>query len=538
MMALALCASCSDDEQMPGFALDTQEINMEAVGGTQKVRVTVPGSWTAVAGAPWIKVSPTNGTGDEVCEIKVDTTLLANEVREAKVRFVVRGSNDEQAVSIKQKGFKKALTLSTTSVALEDYAAYGKRYFDVEVTSNVNFKIDIPAEAQSWLNFDEYKFNLDRGATPRKATIRFNWEGNIEPNIRETMINFLVEDEDLAKHDALAISQKRAPEITPDAKGDSLVLCIIERKLNSITGQQMWDKSEPMMNWRNVRLWEESDKGCTPENIGRVRAVEFFQFYTKEGIPEEIRYLQCLETLSFFSNGNKFQHSFDAGTAITELTNLKHLRIFSFGLTSLPNEFKNLKNLVTLDLSGNNFQNVPAVLTPENFPNLRHLNLSTNRRYYTDDLTLETKDKATWGGLYEERNILQRLFAWENLESLQLSNNIIKGFIPQMNMWNMPKWTEEEVMANDTLRTAAKALIGKPKVLPHCKTLKINANYLRGTVPDWLLNHPYFLFWGPDVLIFNQHAGADDDGQMPGFTNVPETFEYYYNLYPVYKPKD
>ncbi len=70
-------------------------------------------------------------------------------------------------------------------------------------------------------------------------------------------------------------------------------------------------------------------------------------------------------------------YSFDTGTAITQLTKLKNLRIYSFGLTTLSPDFVNLKNLVTLDLSSNNFQEVPAILTPENFPNLRHLSLAT-----------------------------------------------------------------------------------------------------------------------------------------------------------------
>lgn len=547
MMVLALVgAACSDDEeQLPGFALDTQDLKMEAVGGTREVKVTVPGNWTATPSESWVQVSPAHGKYGETCIIKVDTTLLANEQRKAAVRFVTRDDAEARTLSIVQEGFKKALTLSETIVSLVNYADFGKRYFDVEVTSNVEFEVKIPEEATSWISYDKYKFTLDRGATPRKTTIRFNWEGNTDPQNREAKVLFVVKDEDMAHHDALLISQDRAPEITPDAKGDSLALVIIERKLNSIIGDQKWDKSEPMMNWSGVRLWEEKDRGCTPENMGRVRAVEFSMFYTKEGIPDEIRHLTALETLSFFSNGNEFMCSFDAGTAITELTNLKHLRIFAFGLATLPEEFKNLKNLETLDLSSNNFAEVPAVLTPENFPNLKHLNLSGNRkRYYGDDLTIANFPKEEWGGLYYSngkfvngRNILEQLFSWENLESLQLSQNILKGAIPAMNKYNMPKWTEKEVMANDTLKNAAEVLVGKPKVLPHCKVLKINGNYLRGEVPDWVIHHPWFMYWSPDMLIFNQQNGKDDDGNMPGFTNIPESYEYFYELYPLLKPE-
>ena len=239
-------------------------------------------------------------------------------------------------------------------------------------------------------------------------------------------------------------------------------------------------------------------------------------------------------------------YSFDTGTAITQLTKLKNLRIYSFGLTTLSPDFVNLKNLVTLDLSSNNFQEVPAILTPENFPNLRHLSLATNRRGHEIDLTGTARyPKEEWGGLYGSNNnnnsnlsnpMLERLFKWENLESLVLSNNIIKGTLPKM-AYGVPKYTKEEVEANDTLKTAASVLVGKPKVLPHCKDLRIGLNYLHGDLPDWLLHHPYLMFWSPEISIFNQKRGKDDQGIMPGFSNVPTSFEYFYELYPILKPK-
>lgn len=546
IMALLIGASCSDDnENTPGFTLDEKEIQMEAVGGTREVHVSVPGNWTATPSESWVQVSPTNGKSSEICVIKVDTTILANKQREAIINFKTRNDAETRSLKIVQAGFDKALTLSTTSVELENYADYGKRYFDVEVTSNVDFKVDIPQDAATWLSYDKYKFTLDCGARPRKTTIRFNWEGNTDATNREAKINFLVAEgnEDMVKHDALLISQERAPEITPTREGDSLALVIIERKLNVAV---KWDKNESLMNWPQVKLWKEQDKGCTPENLGRVRAVEFSQFITKEGIPDEIRYLTELETLSFFSNGNKFMYSFDTGTAITQLTKLKNLRIYSFGLTTLSPDFVNLKNLVTLDLSSNNFQEVPAILTPENFPNLRHLSLATNRRGHEIDLTGTARyPKEEWGGLYGSNNnnnsnlsnpMLERLFKWENLESLVLSNNIIKGTLPKM-AYGVPKYTKEEVEANDTLKTAASVLVGKPKVLPHCKDLRIGLNYLHGDLPDWLLHHPYLMFWSPEISIFNQNRGKDDQGIMPGFSNVPTSFEYFYELYPILKPK-
>ena len=142
IMALLIGASCSDDnENTPGFTLDEKEIQMEAVGGTREVHVSVPGNWTATPSESWVQVSPTNGKSSEICVIKVDTTILANKQREAIINFKTRNDAETRSLKIVQAGFDKALTLSTTSVELENYADYGKRYFDVEVTSNVDFKV-------------------------------------------------------------------------------------------------------------------------------------------------------------------------------------------------------------------------------------------------------------------------------------------------------------------------------------------------------------------------------------------------------------
>ena len=557
MMALLIGAACSDDDVISTDAvLDTNQLAMEAVGGTQDVRVAIPGKWTAQPDASWIQVSPVNGRGTEVCTIKVDTTILANQSREAVVNFIAQDGNEAYTVSVTQKGYDKALTLSETTKELEDYADFGKRYFEVKVTSNVDFEIDIPEEARPWLSYDRtYKFNLDRGYTPRTTTIRFNWEGNTEKNAREALVNFKVKEEDLVKHDALSILQKRGPEITDDRKGDSLALVICERKLHVM---QEWNKNEALYNWRDVKLWEETDKGCTPENLGRVRSVKFgFTSFMETGgtyehpivaIPEEISNLKYLETLSFFSNANPWRYYYTTGTAITELANLKNLQIFSYSLVSLPDEFKNLKNLEVLDLSSNCFQTLPAVLTPENFPKLKSLDLVANRRSQSDNLEEETRlDKEHWGGFFGEevRNsftenpVLKRLCKWDNLERLVLSNNILQGTIPTFTTYadrDIPRYTQADLDANpDTLGHASILVTNKiPKVLPKCKDLRIGLNYLNGKVPDWMMYHPYLPYWSPDTSIFGQHKWNDTFGKEAGFTNYPENYDYYYEQYPVY----
>lgn len=557
LMVFLMNAACSDDDVISNTpVLDTDKLEIEAVGGAREVRIAIPGKWTAQSDASRIQVSPANGRGAEVCTIKVDTTILANQNREAVVNFIAQDNKESYAMNITQKGYEKALTLSETTKELEDYADFGKRYFEVKVTSNVDFEIDIPEEARPWLSYDRtYKFNLDRGYTPRTTTIRFNWEGNTEKNARETLVNFKVKEDDLVKHDALSILQKRGPEITDDRKGDSLALVICERKLRVM---QEWNKSEALYNWRDVKLWEETDKGCTPENLGRVRSVKFmFSSFMETGgsydnpivaIPEEIKHLKYLETLSFYSNANPQRYYYTIGTAITELANLKNLQIFSYSLVSLPDEFANLKNLEILDLFGNNFQTLPTVLTPENFPKLKSLRLGANRRSLSDNLVEETHlEKEDWGGFLGEevRNsrtespVLKRLCKWSNLEQLILSNNILQGTIPTFTTYadsDIPIYTQADLDANPDTLGHATILITKriPKVLPKCKDLRIGLNYLNGKVPDWIMYHPYLPYWSPDTSIFGQHKWNDTFGTPAGFSNYPENYDYYYEYYPVY----
>lgn len=537
-MATLLLAgvACSDDKENIEFVLDTNELNIEAAGGTQNVKVSVSGNWTATASQPWVKVSPTNGLGTEVCTITVDSTLLANEQRTAVVRFATHTNAEARTINITQKGFDRALALSETNIVLENYTTVDKRHFDIEVTSNVDFEIVIPEEAQSWLSYEDYNFKLDAGARPRKTSVRFNWKGNSTPEAREAKIEFKVQEEDLIRHDAITVSQGRAPEITPDRQGDSLALAIIEEKLNPYFP---WNKNEPLEYWTGVDLWDELDPGVTEEKIGRVRAVEFRSFYTKEGIPDEIKYLTELEALSFFDNGNENFQYIKLNPTICRLTNLKYLRFYAVGLIELPSatEFSKLENLETLILSANNFQNLPDVFNnPNNLPKLRHLDLSTNRRKISEDLALITDPTNIWGGFYDAPNILETLFKWDNLETLQLSNNIIQGTIPEMKY--KPQWDGSE-FGGDTLKQALPILKEKrvPKVLPRCKVLKINHNYLHGNLPDWILYHPYLMLWTPETLVFNQNSAPDKNGNESGFDNVPQSFDYYYEMYPRFKPE-
>lgn len=530
--------ACEDDETAVGFDLDVREITVGAEGGTERVRLDAAGSWIATTESPWITVSPTNGQGSVDCRIKIDTTLLADDIRQGTVRFMADAQSEPIDLRITQTGFERMITLSKTAVELPDYGAYGNRTFEVELTSNVNFTLDMSAEAAQWVKISDFDFELDRGARPRTVKLRVNWENNTRPWEREALIKFVpAEGEKLARQDELSIRQVEAPAIQDNREGDSLAVIGCARSL----GYDMRaNEGESMNNWDNVKLWEATDEGVTEDKLGRVRAVSFSFVATKEGIPYEIQFLTKAEEIVIYSNGNGFLRHFNTGEYLAKLTQLKRLQIFAFGISEVDESFGELKNLEVLDLSGNTLNKVPDVLTPENFPNLRHLDLAMNRRYVYFDLSTTTYPEEEWGGL--NGSFPKQLLRWEKLEYLGLSNNLLQGPVPDMEDYEI-RYTEAEVMANDTLpngrnNPAGYNLIGKPKVLPNAKVLRINLNLLNGEIPEWILYHPNLMWWDPDMLVFNQDYILDKQGKKPGFTNVPLKPDYYYEAYPLKKPEE
>ncbi|MGM9768071.1 MAG: BACON domain-containing protein [Candidatus Cryptobacteroides sp.] len=542
-VTLLFAASCEDDAPLKGFSIGTTELALPADGGLETVHVESGGDWIANSTVPWITVSPTNGYGSRDCSIKVDTTLLANDSRRGLVRFTSK-AGENLDLNVTQLGYENMIVLSTTEVELPNYAAYGKRYFDVSLTSNVPVTMDIPSEA-AWISAKDPDLEslLDRGARPRTVKLRFTWESNNRPEERLAEITFdAANGTELARKDVLKVVQEKADEIADNREGDSLAIVGCARSLNYNMSRY---EGEKMDNWDFIQLWEPTDENFTEDKRGRVRYVRFQFFNSKDGIPYEIQFLTKLESLSIFSNANKFLKSFGTGEYIAKLTQLKRLQIYAFGLDRLDDDFANLKNLEYLDISGNNFSEVPRILTPGNFPKLTALDLCANRKRVIYDMSTTTVPQPDWGGLClnDGHNFPTWLLKWENLEYLRLSNNYMQGEIPDMEDYEV-RWTEEEVAVNDTLphgnnNPAGYNLVGKPKVLPNCKYFAVNLNLFSGKIPDWILYHPHLMEWAPDVLVFYQDKDlTDKDGNYPGFTNVPVKPDYYYEAYPLKKPED
>ena len=264
---------------------------------------------------------------------------------------------------------------------------------------------------------------------------------------------------------------------------------------------------------------------------------------TAEGLPYEVQYLTGAEELEFYSNVNTFQLSLSTGEYICKLEHLKRLTIGAYGLTELHEDFKNLRELEYLDLGSNNFQRVPDVINPQNFPKLHVLRLANNQRRLIYDLS--NNISTDFGGFYDETAhngeqfgpFPSRLLKWTadeangvtGLDTLVLSVNYLQGSIPSFEDDNTVGYYTEQDIVNSADTLPRKMLTVK-KVMPQLKMFTINLNRLTGPLPEWLLYHPSLDWWDPGTLIFTQE-GKDELGNLAGFSNQPANMNYYYEVY-------
>lgn len=523
IFATVLLAAISCRKQVTeGISVNVSEITALSEGGVFPVDLISSGSWTSSSDTPWISVSPANGPSSAACTISIDSTVVSDS-RSGLVRFYNRADGSHCDIRVSQDGYGYNITIPDNEVSLKHYANVNEREFVVKVRSNVPFYVDIPENARKWLSCELPEFNFDRGARPREFNIKFKWGVNSVPLEREAVVRFLpVSGYQVAKNDELKVLQAAAPEIPIGHVGDSIVILSLSRNLGQLNELL---SAEPMANWDNVLMWEYGDEGFTEEKKGRVRAVAFTLFNTTEEIPFEVQYLTEVEELVFFSNVNSFRYNLSVGEHICKLANLKKLTVSSYGLSSLPPEFANLKNLEYLDISGNNFESLPEVLTPENFSNLKHLFLNTCQRHYILDLANAVEsDLGGFKGPFP-----RRLLEWEKLESLRLSVNFLEGEVPDMLDYDV-KYTAEDCKELNL----PPAMIGTPKVLPNVKYFAFNLNRLYGNLPDWVLYHPNLTSWDPYMLCYPQEGRASN-GTAAFFSNVPVNMDYYWSFYDGYK---
>lgn len=622
-----MTASCSDSDDVDipgGLAIDKEQIEIAAEGGSEQLAIAASQNWVANVDEPWLMLTPANGVGSTTATVVVDSTLMTGR-RTTDIAFI--GDNGQRrTVTIKQFGYGKQIDIKEPTVEIENSESYDKRAFESLISANVECKIgkieysfegdmtdaekaENESEREGWLlnSKDEYNLTgtnlgivLDRKARPRSVKFKFRWAMNVVPAVRVAKVHLvpvnaedqLVDADGKPTDDViLTVRQKAAPKIEDNRAGDSLSVIMINQKLGSIA---TFDSSDNMRNWSGVTLWEATDDFVKthPEALGRVRSVKFSMFNLKSGetLPKEVGNLKFLESFSVAANENNQIREVELGEEICSLKYLKNLTVQAYGLTQLPTDFAKLgSSLETLNLVSNNFNklsDITNIVNEKNFPKLRNLILYAQRR--TDVVTniASLGEKNASGvyvynnypiGLYgkvnagsADRQALLKLLTWDKLNTLELSYCFLEGELP----------TDEEMDA--ALEAAGKAtrysksdfstnkkdyldkLVGDtckwllsgwdnpvtckhkdgsvvyedvyplqvPRVLPNCRQLSLNLNFLTGAVPKWILYHPHLVEWTPSIMIFNQQPkGKNSDGAAVGFSNMTEdsfSFDYFY----------
>ncbi len=622
-----MTASCSDSDDVDipgGLAIDKEQIEIAAEGGSEQLAIAASQNWVANVDEPWLMLTPANGVGSTTATVVVDSTLM-NGRRTTDIVFI--GDNGQRrTVSVKQFGYGKQIDIKEPTVEIENSESYDKRAFESLISANVECKIgkieysfegdmtdaekaENESEREGWLlnSKDEDKLTgtnlgivLDRKARPRSVKFKFRWAMNVVPAVRVAKVHLVpVKAEDqLVDADGkptddviLTVRQKAAPKIEDNRAGDSLSVIMINQKLGSIA---TFDSSDNMRNWSGVTLWEATDAFVKdhPEALGRVRSVKFSMFNLKSGetLPKEVGNLKFLESFSVAANENNQIREVNLGDEICSLKYLKNLTVQAYGLTQLPTNFVNLgKSLETLNLVSNNFNklsDITNIVNEKNFPKLRNLILYAQRR--TDVVTnIASLGEMNASGVYvynnypiglygkvnagtADRQALLKLLTWDKLNTLELSYCFLEGELPTdeemtealeaagkatrysksdfssnkadyldklvgdtckwlLSGWNNPvtcKHKDGSVVYEDV------SPLQVPRVLPNCRQLSLNLNFLTGAVPKWILYHPHLVEWTPSIMIFNQQPkGKNSDGAAVGFSNMTEdsySYDYYY----------
>lgn len=482
-----MTASCSDSDDVDipgGLAIDKEQIEIAAEGGSEQLAIAASQNWVANVDEPWLMLTPANGVGSTTATVVVDSTLM-NGRRTTDIAFI--GDNGQRrTVTIKQFGYGKQIDIKEPTVEIENSESYDKRAFESLISANVECKIgkieysfegdltdaekaENESEREGWLlnSKDEDKLKgtnlgivLDRKYRPRSVNFKFRWAMNVVPAVRVAKVHLVpVKAEDQLVDAAgkpiddviLTVRQKAAPKIEDNRAGDSLSVIMINQKLGSIA---TFDSSDNMRNWSGVTLWEATDAFVKdhPEALGRVRSVKFSMFNLKSGetLPKEVGNLKFLESFSVAANENNQIREVKLGEEICSLKYLKNLTVQAYGLTQLPSNFAKLgSSLETLNLVSNNFNklsDITNIVNEKNFPKLRNLILYAQRR--TDVVTniaslggKNASDVYVYNnypiGLYgkvsagaPDRQALLKLLTWDKLNTLELSYCFLEGELP------------------------------------------------------------------------------------------------------------
>lgn len=519
----ALLFSCKEDNaaSVP-FGTDETELCFQADGGAVSIHLTAGDDWTVTSDREWCLVSPTNGKASTECEIRVDSSYLYS-AREAHLNF--HCGTETRQITISQLGYEKVIKLDKTEIEVPDFTDYEALFEEIKVHANVDYDVEVEyadPERTGWLKATKVEQGKVQ-SIPRPGKVRLDYQMYLQSDAdrlatvifkaKESSLSANAEGEgSLLPEARLTFRQTKAVEIIPSREGDSLALLALSRIMHLSSN---WDSSQPILLWNNVKtqtMTYFNTKLGREVTEPRVVGASFTMFETNEGIPFHIRYLDQLRELTFIANGNAHIKRIELGEHVTYLEHLKYLTLLGYGISSLPERMKEMKNLEELDLSGNNFLEIPIdIIKALDAQSLKYINLANNRR--RDVFGNLQANSAVRDTLGIHGYLPEELFQLKNVRYLGLSYNYLEGSVPDMGYDASAFATLEEKIKNNP-------------VMPQLEQLSINLNFMTGSLPDWILYHPNLRCWDPYTLVFNQYEKSrDSQGRNTGFDNEPGSIE-------------
>lgn len=381
-------------EQAREFDMDGGQFSLSFTS-TLDWKIVVEGNTKSVG---WINVAPSSGKAGKA---KVAVTIQANNGYEDRSAIVSVNSGDlSESFEISQTA-KEMLEISTSSVDID----YHSQTFDITLTSNVEYQVQIADKCISWLHLQE----------------------NTKSVPTDTILTFVADknEEILPRDGSIVITDgKKTLTVKVNQKGDTSIqerekeILHELREALSINNSdfeywgQPWDPSIPVEQWARVKF----ENGYVTEIIcPQYKSYLAWRIYYLGKIPASIGELSHLKTLIIG----------DVNLGMTE---------------PIPAEIGNLESLEVLSISG---VNVPGPIPSEigNLKNLKELTLSTSlsvmnlsgKPFDPDPFVSKSPLPESIGNLTN----LEKLFvSWQ-----------IEGDLPQ-GLGNLSKLKELEIYIN------------------------------------------------------------------------------------------
>ena len=464
----------------PSLMVDLEKIDAPAEGGEFELNITSNTDWTvSVPSNDWVTVDKASGKGSDKVKVTVKPTTLF-EARSLELK--VAAMNLSQTITVNQVALVPSLEVNPESISIA--AAGGTS--EVEVKSNVAWKVEIPEEA-SWIKADPANGTED-------GKVVFTVERNIARKARTAKVA-IVGDKDLKKE--IEFTQAEA---VPSRQTDSLALVAIYNagKGETWKEERRWDLTKPIDEWNGVTV--------TDGRVTKLQIIASGVIPAEWTLPHEIGDLTELTVLKI--NQNKV--SGELPEEVYGLTKLTDLWFQNSNITGTFSEkigqLTNLKNLY-IDRNKNLGGSIPASIG--NLTKLESINIA----------------QTSIGG-----QIPQELTKCVSLKNFMAYSNKLSGQIPDF--WDkLPNIGVLQLYGNPDITGPIPASIGTlanatgiqlkdcnltgnipesfGNLSTKCSNLMLSGNKLSGVVPAAVQNHANWVNnkWKPATNILPQQEG-------------------------------